>query len=315
MKDTIRQKECMSIVVPVRNRPQLILRCLDSLKSQTYRPLHVIVVDNGSSDDTLSNVLDWRDANSDDNFSIEILSESRPGAAYARETGLEHVLTDKVMFFDSDDAMRPGCVTSAMEIWRENPDLDVITWPVAIHHDEEVRITHFAKGNMLEQHLVHAILRTQGYAIKTDFIKKAGGWRGEFPSWNDLETGARVLLAEPNVWAFQDVHVDVYHQKDSITGESFSAKHGNWEKSLDGIDSSISRSGRKDQQRLHNIISYRRAILAAHYAKEGRKDLAEPLYRQSLKEMPKEKRPLIRFAYHWTRLGMRGAFSIVGSLL
>ncbi len=315
MKDTIHQKECMSIVVPVRNRPQLILRCLDSLKSQTYRPLHVIVVDNGSSDNTLSNVKNWGDANSDDDFSIEILSDSRPGAAYARETGRKQVATDKVMFFDSDDVMRSDCVETVMDVWKEEPDLDAVTWPVAIHQDGDVRITHSAKGNMLEQHLVHAIFRTQGYAIKTAFITKAGGWLGEFPSWNDLETGARVLLASPKVRALDKVYVDVYHQKESITGESFSAKHGNWEKSLDGIDSSISRSGRKDLQRLHNIITYRRAILAAHYAKEGRKELAEPLYMQSLREIPKEKRPLIRFAYHWTRLGMRGAFSIVGSLL
>ncbi len=309
------QNECMSIVVPVRNRPQLILRCLDSLKSQTYRPLYLIVVDNGSSDDTLSNVRNWGDTNSGENFSMEILSESQSGAACARQTGLKHVHTDKVMFFDSDDVMMPDCVQSVMDIWKENPELDVITWPVAIHHDANVRVTHAAKGNILEQHLVHAILRTQGYAIKTDFIKKVGGWRGEFPSWNDLETGARVLLAEPKIEALSDVHVDVYHQKESITGESFSAKHGNWEKSLDGIDRSISESGRSDQERLHNIITYRRAILAAHYAKEGRKDLAEPLYRKSLYEIPKEKRPLIRFAYHWTRLGMRGAFSIIGSLL
>ncbi len=315
MKDTIQQKECMTIVVPVRNRQQLILRCLDSLNSQTYRPLHVIVVDNGSSDDTLSNVQNWGATNSADDFSIEILSEHRPGAAYAREAGLQHVSTDKVMFFDSDDAMKPECVQSVMEIWKENPKIDVITWPVAIHQDGEVRVTHSARGNMLEQHLVHAILRTQGYAIKTSFIKRAGGWRGEFPGWNDLETGARVLLARPKVKAIKEVLVDVYHQKDSITGESFSAKQGNWEKSLDGIDASISRSGRKDQQRLHNIITYRRAILAAHYAKEGHTELAKPLYEQSLKEIPKEKRPLIRFAYHWTRLGMRGAFSIVGSLL
>ncbi|MDE5871038.1 MAG: hypothetical protein K2H22_03705, partial [Muribaculaceae bacterium] len=96
---------------------------------------------------------------------------------------------------------------------------------------------------------------------------------------------------------------------------SFSSKHGIWEKALDGIDVSIDKSGRSDRVRLHNIVPYRRAILAAHYAKEGRLELAKPLYRQALREIPKEKRPLIRFAYHWTKRGMRGAFSIVGKFL
>lgn len=315
MKDTILRKECMTIVVPVYNRPKLVVRCLESLKSQTYRPLHVIVVDNASTDETLSNVEKWMCANACKDFTMEILSESNPGAAYARNMGLNHVMTDKVMFFDSDDIMRPDCVETIMDIWRHNLSIDVVAWQVAIHQNGNVRITHSIKGNLIERHLVHAILRTQGYAIKTGFLKKIGGWRGEYPSWNDLETGSRVLLSDPKVKSLDGIYADVYHQKESITGENFSDKHGNWEKSLDGIDESIGKSGRVDEKRLHNIISYRRAILAAHYSKEGHSELAEPLYEKALKEIPKEKRPLIRFAYHWTRLGMRGAFSIVGKLL
>ncbi len=311
----IHQKECMTIVVPVFNRPALIVRCLNSLKAQTYRPLHIIVVDNGSADDTLARVEEWRDNHTGDDITMNILSESRSGAAYARQRGLQEVTTDKVMFFDSDDEMRSECVAAAMEAWKENPDIDIVAWPVAIHQDGMVRTTHSISGNYTERHLVHAILRTQGYAIKTEFIKKVGGWRGEFPSWNDLETGARLLLAHPRVKALKDVYVDVYHQKESITGESFSSKRGKWEMSLDGIDESISKSGRSDQTRLHNVITYRRAILAAHYSKEGNPEFAIPLYQQALKEISTEKRPLIRFAYHWTRLGMRGAFSIVGKLL
>ena len=317
MEDPISRNECVTIVVPVYNRPELIVGCLESLKFQTYRPLHIVVVDNASTDDTVAVVEKWRSANADNHFTMEILSESRPGAAYARETGLQKVKTDKVMFFDSDDKMRPNCVASVMDVWAKNPETDVVSWPVAIHHGDNVRVTHSVSGNLLERHLVHAIFRTQGYAIKADFIRRSGGWRGEFPNWNDLETGTRILLNNPKVKALKDVYVDVYHQKESITGENFSDKHGNWEKSLDGIDKSISENGCKVEHsvRLYKIITYRRVILAAHYAREGHPELARPLYQRALSEMPKRKRPLIRFAYHWTRLGMRGAFTMVGKFL
>ncbi len=308
-------RECMTVVVPVFNRADLIVRCLDGLKAQTYRPLHIIVVDNGSTDDTVANVLKWKDSNMSDDLTLGVQTESTPGAAYARERGLQNVKTDKVMFFDSDDVMRSDCVQTVMDTWRSNPGLDVIAWPVAIHQDDKVRVTHSVKGNLLERHLVHAILRTHGYAIKTGYLKMVGGWRGKFPNWNDLETGSRILMRSPKVKAIEKVLVDVYHQKESITGDSFSSKCGKWEKSLDGIDMSISQSNRDDRQRLHNIITYRRAILAAHYAKEGHPELARRLYRQALREIPNEKRPPIRFAYHWTRLGMRGAFSIIGKFL
>lgn len=308
-------KDCMSIVVPVYNRPNLVLRCLDSLKAQTYRPLHVIVVDNASTDETYSNVNQWRKKNNSDDFRIELLSESQKGATYARGTGLRHVKTDKVMFFDSDDEMKPYCVFSIMKLWEKYPEIDMVAWPVATHKGNKIEISHSITGNLLEMHLVHSIFRTLGYAIKTEFLRKAGGWRGDIPTWNDLETGSRIMMLRPKVKAFRRPLMDIHPQSDSITGLSYSSKHGCWEMSLDEIDKTIEKSGREDKQRLHNIITYRRAILAADYAKEGHLELAQPLYEQALMEIPKEKRPLIRFAYNWTKRGLRGAFYIVGKFL
>ena len=308
-------QECMTIVVPVYNRPSLIVRCLDSLKAQTYRPLHLIVVDNASTDETHSVVERWKDDHCEGSFTVEVLIESRSGAAYARQCGLGHVATDKVMFFDSDDVMRPSCVSEVMAAWNERPDADMVAWPITFQRAEGASDTHSIKGNLMERHLVHALFRTQGYAVKTSYLMKCGGWRGEYSVWNDFETGARLLLNGPDVIAIGHSLVDVYPQAESITGLSFSGKCGKWEKSLEGIDCCLEESRRDDRARLHRIVSYRRAILAACYAKEGHPEMARPLYRQALSEVPKSKRPLIRFAYHWTRLGMRGAFSIVGNLL
>lgn len=305
----------MTVVVPVFNRASLIERCLDSIYAQTYRPIHVIVVDNGSTDGTLQVVSEWADIHVDGEFSVSVLSDSRKGAPYARQTGLDHVETERVMFFDSDDAMRPECIGKAMEAWNESPQIDIVAWPVMIHYDSGARVTHPIQGDLLERHLVHGIMRTHGYAVKTEFIRRAGGWKGEFPVYNDYETGIRLLLSGPEVMSVADPLVDVYPQAESITGLRYSDKAGQWEKALDAIDGYISKSECRDALRLHDIVTYRRAILAASYAKEGCPGLAESLYDRALGEIPKEKRPLIRFAYHWTRLGMRGAFSIIGRFL
>lgn len=315
MGESDSHKNCMTIVVPVFNRAHLIERCLDSIYSQTWRPLHLIVVDNASTDDTVSVVREWIRTHEAPGFTAQLLSDNRKGAAYARQTGLDNTATERVMFFDSDDAMRPECVASAMQEWSRMPDADVVAWPAAIHFDSGVRVTHSITGNLIERHLVHAILRTQGFAVKTDFLRMAGGWRGAFPAWNDFETGSRILLRSPKVLAIDEPLVDIYPQAESITGVRMCDKAGVWEKSLEAIDESISESGRSDSARLHRLVSYRRAILAATYAKEGRLDLAIPLYNEALSEVTVAKRPLISFAYHWTRFRMRGAFSIIGSMI
>lgn len=308
-------KETMTIVVPVYNRPQLILRCLDSLYAQTWRPLHVIVVDNASTDGTPKGIENWIQHHSDDGFSVTLAHEPCKGAAYARQKGLELADTDKVMFFDSDDTLRPEAVATIMDLWRNEPDADLVIWPVLIHHSARPQQTHTPSGNLIERHLVHSLLRTQGYAVKKDFFLKAGGWRGEFPCWDDFETGTRLLMQSPKTIGIHSPLVDVYPQEESITGLDFSSKAGLWEKSLDAIESSIRESNRPDRQRLLNIVSYRRAILAAHYSKEGHAELALPLYHQSVEEMRSSKRPFIRFAYEWTRRGLRGAFLLVGRFL
>lgn len=313
--ERLREKECMTVVVPVYNRRDLIVRCLDSIYAQTYRPLQVIVVDNGSDDGTADNVKEWAVVRCNDSFLLKILSEPKRGAAYARQAGLDHTTTDKVMFFDSDDVMRSGSVETIMSEWNEYPDVDVIAWPLAIHRGNSTKISHSIRGNLLERHLVHAIFCTLGYAVKSAFLRNAGGWDGEYLKWDDLEVGVRLMLGNPKVKGIRSPMADVYPQEESISGVSFSEACGGWEKTLDGIEKTLRESRRDDAQRLLNIVSYRRAILAADYAKEERVDLAGPLYNKALEEVPQSKRIFIKFAYHWTRMKMRGAFSIIGMFL
>lgn len=309
-------KECMTIVVPVYNRAGLIVKCLDSLWKQTYRPLRVLVVDNSSTDSTPEAVEKWASSHRAEDFSITLLHETRRGAAYARQNGLENTVTEKVMFFDSDDAMRPECVATVMEAWHKKPDAYIVAWPATVHKGKRgVNVTHSITGNLMERHLVHAVLRTVGYAVKADFMKNAGGWRGEFPVWDDFETGVRLLLHNPEVKAISRPLVEVYPQDVSLTGTSFSEKAGKWELSLDAIEKTIKESGRPDWERLLNIVNYRRVILAASYAKEDRMDLALPLYREAMSRASRRCRLLYRFSFYWTKARMRGAFSIVGRWL
>ena len=315
MNDSRYHSECMTVVVPVYNRAHLIRRCLDSIYAQSYRPLSVIVVDNASSDSTPSVVEEWSSVHMSEGFTLRLLSERRQGAAYARQTGLDGVDTEKVMFFDSDDAMRPQCVAAVMDAWNHCPEAEIVAWPVTIHHRGGPVDTHSISGNLLERHMVHAVLRTQGHAVKTAWLRACGGWKGEYPVWDDFETGVRLLLRCPKVVPVVGSLADVYPQEESITGIDFSSKAGKWENTLDGIEGLLQASGRCDTYRLIGIVNYRRAILAADYAKEGRPELAAPLYARALAGAAERQRPLIRFAYHWTRLGMRGAFSVIGRFL
>ncbi|MDE6039358.1 MAG: glycosyltransferase family 2 protein, partial [Paramuribaculum sp.] len=88
-----RQQILLTIVVPVRNRPQLIVRTLDSIVSQTCRDFNLIVVDDGSTDSTPEVVAAWMKANDFRLPAMQLITAQGAGAPAARNLGLEAVST------------------------------------------------------------------------------------------------------------------------------------------------------------------------------------------------------------------------------
>ena len=65
-----------SIVIPVYNRAAIVANTLDSIAKQTYRPIHLILVDNNSSDNSLEILNQWKNANETDDFTVTVATES-----------------------------------------------------------------------------------------------------------------------------------------------------------------------------------------------------------------------------------------------
>lgn len=311
-------KNCFSIVTPVYNRASIVTATLDSIIRQSYRPIHLIIVDNNSSDNTIEIISQWKQSNESDDFKITITSETYPGAAAARNKGLLSVESEYMAFFDSDDLMRNNAVEEYINAFTKSPDADIICSNSLYHFTNgQIREMHYRKGDLLHNHIYHATLRTQGYAVRTEFIKSCGGWDKDMPVWNDWELGIRLLLNSPRVKAIDKTLVDIYMQTDSITGLNFSHKAGQWEKALDKADRLISQSGRPDCVTLHRLIDYRRTVLAAHYLKENNPDLAHHLYDYVMLKTKTDVRMhlLMPFVYLYVSMGGRGAATLIDRFL
>lgn len=303
----------ITIVIPVWNREGLIGRCLDSVKAQTWRPLKVFVVDNGSTDGTKNAVEDWAEKNAEQELSVTLLDEPSPGAACARNRGLRDVDTEYVLFFDSDDVMHPELIEKAVRGFQYDTKVDVVHWRSRlIHSDGKVEKRKFNVSDHWRYHIYHAMFSTQCFAVRTDYFRQIGTWHETLPVWNDWEVGIRLLLGNPGMIAVDKVLADIYPQKESITGENFHSKAGEWERAIDLAEQDVAESGMSDAGWLIDMINYRRAILAAHYKREKRPDLATPLLEKALnyKNLTKRKRWLLKMLYKYTALGGRGAYML-----
>lgn len=311
--------ETFSIVIPVLNRASLIPRTLDSIRRQSYRPIRVIIVDNGSSDDSIDVAEKWRDTYADKDLTIDIVSEKRRGACAARNAGLKLVESRYMAFFDSDDTMTPNLVEEAVSALKNaNTGNPLVAWKARLHIDGKTRILAAPHRNPLRNHLFHSILSTQRMAATTDLFRRAGAWNENLSCWNDWEFSTRILLLNPKLIFINKVLVDIHHQNTSITGSSFSARAGQWEKALKHVSSEIAAS---ENRAMIPLVAYRAAILAAIYTREtsdkqiisqAKKILSEI---KTTTQLTAVRKFLIHCSYIHTRIGLPGASRIYGRFL
>ncbi|MCH5232474.1 MAG: glycosyltransferase family 2 protein [Muribaculaceae bacterium] len=301
----------VSIVIPVFEREHLIERTLDTIHRQTYRPMEVIIVDNGSSDKTLDKVRAWRQK-TDKEITVQILEEKKHGAPFARQKGFHNTHGEYLIFFDSDDEMHPDLISLAINNFHRYPDTDIVCWKCRIHKlDGKVKIPPLNIKHPLEGHLIHSLLRTQGYMTKKTFFSKTEGWSKPLQVWNDLETGFRLLQLNPRIRRINKILVEVNCQHLSLTGKSFSEKKGEWEKSIEEIRRNYISSDGSFQLNTEKILTYREVILSAQYFREGSFKAAKELFDKALQNKKFVDKMLLAFAFHYTRLGGRGAWKLI----
>lgn len=307
--------QLITVVIPVYNREKLVVRTLDSISDQIVLPSQIIIVDNNSSDDTIVAVKEWGALHPE--ISLRIAIETTPGAAAARQHGLNLVTTPYTLFFDSDDRMLPNHIQCVADAIRNNPEVDVITWRCqSIMPSGRRKTHHFTTGNPWNCHLYHSLLRTLGYCASTSFFRKVGGWNTSLLHWDDFELGVRILLASPRIVAIKKVLVEIYPQEDSITGTNYHSNAGGWEKSLDECERQIAASSHLKKEALIRLIIYRRAILAADYNHEGKKDLSNTLLKKALNHnlITPPLRLILRLLHRYRSLGGRGG-AIIWNLI
>lgn len=111
----------MSVIVPVYNVQEFLARCLQSIVLQTYDNLEILVVDDGSTDQSPAVARNWADIDS----RINVITKANGGLSDARNTALDHCRGEFVTMVDSDDFIAPTLVETLLGILNQNPRADI----------------------------------------------------------------------------------------------------------------------------------------------------------------------------------------------
>jgi len=106
----------VSVIIPTYNRAEYVTHAIDSVLAQTYTDYEIIVVDDGSADNTKDVLLPYMDR-------IRYIYQENAGLSAARNTGIKAAKGDWIAFLDSDDEWLPGKLAVQMRAVERHPQL------------------------------------------------------------------------------------------------------------------------------------------------------------------------------------------------
>lgn len=95
----------VSTIIPVFNRPVQLSEAVQSVLDQDYRPIEIIIVDDGSTDETLATAQALERSQAD---IVRVMSKTNGGPGLAREHGRQQAHGEFIQYLDSDDVLLPG---------------------------------------------------------------------------------------------------------------------------------------------------------------------------------------------------------------
>lgn len=111
----------VSVVIPLFNKGPYIVRCLESVASQTYTNLEVIVVDDGSTDNGAAQARSFADDR------VRVISQANGGPGHARNRGVDAARGELIAFLDADDEWLPSYLFESVRLLTSNPEAATVS--------------------------------------------------------------------------------------------------------------------------------------------------------------------------------------------
>lgn len=193
------------VVVPVYNRATVILATLESIARQTVRPGRLVVVDDGSTDDTAEAVETWINV-ARPPFPSQLVRSPHVGAAAARNVGFATLqAVDYVAFLDSDDCWPLDFIARTTAALDRRPEAVAATVDRryvdslgAVYHFDDCRTLSADPINWFFHHGAGVASST---LLRADAVQRIGGWSESLRSAEDSMLFTRLALEGPWVHA------------------------------------------------------------------------------------------------------------------
>lgn len=177
----------VSVIIPTLNASRTIIDCLDSVFSQTYRTLEVIVVDNGSTDRTLECLQNYP-------ATLSIRKCFVPGSGPSRNLGANIASGTYLAFLDADDFWKPSKIAKQIEIHEKSLTMNLLVGTYANFVGENRKRIGTSPRTLNDQEAIFELERIgtmpaplSTWMIRKESFEKIGGFNPEYDFSQDYE--------------------------------------------------------------------------------------------------------------------------------
>ncbi|NEP41673.1 MAG: glycosyltransferase family 2 protein [Okeania sp. SIO2G4] len=183
----------ISIIIPVYNGDRYISEAINSVLQQTYNPIEIIVIDDGSTDKTAEVVKSFGSV-------LKYFYQENSGTATARNSGISLAKGNFFAFLDADDIWVENKLKIQMEIFNNNPEVDLVFGQVQQFYspelDENIKKQIYCNPELMTGYIPSAMI------IKRDAFFRVGKFQsqwqqGEFADWYIRATELNLKIINP----------------------------------------------------------------------------------------------------------------------
>ena len=138
-----------SVVIPLYNKGIHVVHALESVLAQTFEDFEILVVDDGSKDDSLQY------AKSVDSPKVRVFHQENQGVSVARNVGIENAKGEYIAFLDDDDEYYKNRIRICVDTLSENPEYDAVYTEVDLYHlGEKIGVRNTSGSGLLWKKLL-----------------------------------------------------------------------------------------------------------------------------------------------------------------
>ena len=212
-----------SIIIPCYDSRRFVAEAVESCLAQSSPSLEVIVVDDGSTDDSAAIVAAIADRDS----RVRLLTQSNRGLAAARNAGIAAASAPRLCFLDADDLLTPDKLEHQLALLAAQEKLGTPVGAVAGGHlyldadGHQQRATVPGEGVLpLRSLLLHNPFHVNATLIERDWVERVGGFSEDLEATQDWDFHARLALAGCRIYC-QPRPVLVYRRQTTTMASDF----------------------------------------------------------------------------------------------